>query len=126
MDNTLYYTFTDKLIDICFAKQSDINRLRKVYDNPIAKNATPPVIKSITAPVIKTITAQYKTKISIINKDTNKKDFSFSSSFKNHKTNTKPHGFTTMSGSVWKILADIKERQKISSMKNKQITRSNL
>lgn len=26
-DNTLYYTFTDKLIDICFARQTDLNRI---------------------------------------------------------------------------------------------------
>ncbi|MCX7785275.1 MAG: hypothetical protein N2201_03465 [candidate division WOR-3 bacterium] len=31
-DNTLYYTFTDLLIDICFAKKSDIEKLRKVYN----------------------------------------------------------------------------------------------
>jgi hypothetical protein len=51
-DNTLYFTFTDKLIDICFARQTDLNRIK-------AQNSTYPVKSSLTA--------QYKTKISIIN-----------------------------------------------------------
>jgi hypothetical protein len=102
VDNTLYYTFTDRLIDIIFAKQSDINKLRKVSDNSITDNATPPVTK--------TVTAQYKTKISIINKDTNKKDSFFSSSLKplkeNHREEIKPqihtdsHRFTQIKRNV--------------------------
>ncbi|MEO0083840.1 MAG: hypothetical protein ABIK33_05620 [candidate division WOR-3 bacterium] len=86
-DNTLYYTFTDKLIDICFAKQSDIDRLKKLNttpfgqsDNtsqslaqsatdPVTKSRTDPVTKLVTDPVTNTITAQYYTKITILNKD---------------------------------------------------------
>jgi hypothetical protein len=94
VDNTLYYTFTDKLIDICFAKPSDIERLRKNVgqgfslankeskpkglpyktENPV-QNATPPITNSVTPPVTKSVTAQYKTKNTIYNKYKYKKNF---------------------------------------------------
>ncbi len=79
-DNTLYYTFTDKLIDVCFAKKSDIEKLRKQNGksdgssvkttgflvqngtDPIAPNATDPVASSATAPIAPSATAQYITK----------------------------------------------------------------
>lgn len=119
-DNTLFYTFTERLIDICFTKSTDIDRLRKnvgqgfslatdkskpttetgsfreglpysatsatsaVRIQPLAQNVTPPVTNSVTPPVTKTVTAQYKTKISILNKDNNN-DISFSSSFSKNK-----------------------------------------
>jgi len=73
-DNTLYYAFTDKLIDICFARQSDVNRIK-------AQNSSYPVKPSLTPPVKSSLTAQYKTKYSILNKGNNK-DISFSSSLK--------------------------------------------
>jgi hypothetical protein len=111
-DNTLYYTFTDQLIDIVFSRPADIERARKsnrvchsdpkrcageeslarlkrdpslttfIQDDNNTSNLTDPVRTTITGGVRTGITAQYKTKISIINKDkNNNKDISFSSSF---------------------------------------------
>ena len=63
-DNTLFYTFTDQMIDICFARQSDIDRMKAQNSDPVSSRLTPPVTRRLTA--------QYKTKISIINKDNNR------------------------------------------------------
>jgi 23S rRNA maturation mini-RNase III len=82
VDNTLYYTFTDKLIDICFCKSSDIARLRAKNPDPVKTTEKDPVRIAITGGVRTGITAQYKTKISILNKDTNKKTSFISSSLK--------------------------------------------
>jgi hypothetical protein len=82
VDNTLYYTFTDKLIDICFCKSSDIARLRAKNIDPVKPTKTDPVRIAITGGVRTDITAQYKTKISIINKDNNRNNSFISSSLK--------------------------------------------
>ena len=81
-DNTLYYTFTDKLIDICFARKKDIERLKRanpnISDTPSYPQLTDPVLRRETDPVLLKRTAQYNTKNTIINKDYNN-DISFSS-----------------------------------------------
>jgi len=81
-DNTLYYTFTDKLIDICFARKKDIERLKRANPNisntPSYPQLTDPVLRRETDPVRLKRTAQYNTKNTIINKDYNN-DISFSS-----------------------------------------------
>lgn len=148
-DNSLYYTFTDKLIDICFARVSDITKLKKSTDAPVTKTETPPVTRLVTPPVTKTVTAQYKTNISIINKDkNNKNDISFSSSFLKNKelkpktTDTfyKPHkpirkgrnGFKSMSGGIWNVIDNIRQRQmqnknsNLEARNSKQIQNHNL
>jgi hypothetical protein len=81
-DNTLYYTFTDKMIDICFCRKKDMQRLKSASVNSGSHKSYPhfsrPVRLTRTAPVRTGRTAQYNTKISIKNKDNNK-DISFSS-----------------------------------------------
>jgi len=195
-DNTLYYTFTDKLIDICFAKQSDIERLRKANATCLCegvkrpkqsptntnvkigdchadarndRNATPPITSIATDPIAPSATAQYKTKNTIYDK-VNNKDNSFSSSslkpktkyshgdtettekkdkelFMGYKQRTlkntpcapclsgkKVKGFTTMSGSVWNVLENIRQRQQNTTLamrceaqtRNKENTKAKL
>lgn len=117
-DNTLYYTFTDKLIDICFAKESDLKRVRNNASGCLCERpegarqshsfavskiasaaprndnnvliATDPIAINATDPIAPSATAQYKTKISIINKDYNNKETSFNSSFLKNKQTEKP------------------------------------
>jgi hypothetical protein len=176
VDNTLYYTFTDKLIDICFCKSSDIARLRAKNPDPVKTTLTDPVKIAITGGVKTGITAQYKTKISILNKDTNKKTSFITSSLKplkeNHRETRKEmkpqiitdkhrlklntentesterknsavsacsavkdiKGFTTMSGSVWNVLENIRQRQQNTTLamrceaqsRNKENTKAKL
>jgi DNA-binding Lrp family transcriptional regulator len=113
-NNSLYYTMTDKLIDVCFARQSDLKRLQESgnTDNPIL---TPPVKAILTPPVKPILTAQYNTKNIIINKDNNKESSFKNSSLKqttnrNKPNNTNVRGFTSMSGNIWKVLEDIRQR----------------
>lgn len=148
-DNTLYYTFTDKLIDICFSRQSDIDRLRKssstchsrengnpenyvrpgfrvkhgmTTDNdgrPVTPKATDPVVLKATDPIAPKATAQYKTKNTILNKDNNN-DISFNSF--SLKPKTEKNGFVSLSSNVWKTIDAIRQRQNAN---NKfKITRS--
>jgi DNA-binding MarR family transcriptional regulator len=142
-DNTLYYTFTDKLIDIIFARNCDINRIQAQKLMSAASKRTDPVRGTITAPVRAGITAQYKTKISIINKDkNNNKDISFSSSFSKNQelnpkttyTNYKPYkpirkgrnGFKSMAGGIWNVLDNIRQRGKLTAMRDQTPAQSNL
>lgn len=71
-DNTLYYTFTDRLIDIIFTKKSDLEKAKN--SAPVHSNITDPVHFGQTDPVLRGDTAQYKTKITILNKDNNNED----------------------------------------------------
>ncbi|MCX8015002.1 MAG: hypothetical protein N2748_03185, partial [candidate division WOR-3 bacterium] len=76
-DNTIYYTFTDRLIDICFARTKDRKRI-KAYneenitnDRPVAPVAKDPIAVIAKDPVAIDATAQYITKNTILNKDYN-------------------------------------------------------
>ncbi|MEO0091265.1 MAG: hypothetical protein ABIK61_00940 [candidate division WOR-3 bacterium] len=59
-DNTLYYTFTDRLVDICFSKKSHIKRLKD--KGPVSNMDTGPVSIMDTGGVSNMDTAQYITK----------------------------------------------------------------
>ncbi len=75
-DNTLYYTFTDRLIDCLFVKNN------ATKSDPVNLNNTPPVHFGQTGAVHRGYTAQYKTKNTILNKDNNKERFNNTFSLK--------------------------------------------
>lgn len=78
-DNTLYFTFTDKLIDCLFVKRP--NQLKKVPD----RIADPCSLRE-TDPVHFGQTAQYITKNTILNKEyKERKDFVFNEKNKKRK-----------------------------------------
>ncbi len=108
-DNTLYVAFTDKLIDICWAKRTDIEKLRRIagisQNNTVGQGFSPAnsnanlkvrptlnnkevIHNSATAVAVESnrgcctnnATAQIVTKYQIVTN--NNKDISFSSSFK--------------------------------------------
>ena len=109
-DNTLYYTFTDRLIDIIFVKKSDLERIKN--SAPVCSDDTPPVRFGDTGAVRRGYTAQYITKNTILNKDINKdnnNDISFFSSFK--KLNKEKNGFVSLPGNVWRVLDNIRQKQ---------------
>ncbi|MCX8015269.1 MAG: hypothetical protein N2748_04545 [candidate division WOR-3 bacterium] len=68
-DNTLYYTFTDRLIDIIFVKKSDLEKAKN--SAPVNSGYTDPVNSGYIDPVNRGYTAQYITKNTILNKDYN-------------------------------------------------------
>ncbi|MBS4015629.1 MAG: hypothetical protein KGZ86_04255 [Candidatus Latescibacteria bacterium] len=149
-DNTLYYTFTDKMIDICFCRKKDIDRIKSRPHSQSYPHFSRPVRLTRTAPVRTGRTAQYNTNISIKNKDNNK-DISFSSFLNteeikpqintdehrleqedNHEsTKDRKHenpvkrevkGFKTLSG-VWQVVENIRQRGlRKNPNKNDEIT----
>jgi len=109
-DNTLYVAFTDKLIDICWAKRTDIEKMRKIAGTAchaeakaeksqfkiIHNSLTPVALKCNRGYYTNNATAQIETKYPIETK--NNKDISFSYSLKpkNRKPqiNTDEHRFS--------------------------------
>ncbi|MEO0092260.1 MAG: hypothetical protein ABIK61_06100, partial [candidate division WOR-3 bacterium] len=89
-DNTLYYTFTDRLVDICFSKKSHIQRLKD--KDPVSNMDTGPVSIMDTGGVSNMDTAQYITKYQLETNNqlvtkNNINDISFSFFSKEHNDN---------------------------------------
>lgn len=124
-DNTLYYTFTDLIIDICFCRKKDMARIKSQQNPKSYPHFSRPVRLVRTDPVRAGRTAQYNTKISIKNKDN--KDISFVSCLKPEEPQMETDryrpkitnsinpvrkdikGFKTLGG-VWQVMEKIRQR----------------
>ncbi|MCX8015078.1 MAG: hypothetical protein N2748_03585, partial [candidate division WOR-3 bacterium] len=141
-DNTLYYTFTERLIDICFTKKSDIERLKA--NRPVSNKATGPVsimdtgaVSNMdTGGVSNMDTAQLVTKYQLVTNnqlvtknninDINDISFSFLSSKKlsflsSKKQREEDHKATENTEKIRLTTEGTKMRKSVSSKQDKQV-----